>query len=181
MYRKIVPLFLVLLTGCGQNSIQLNPSDNDFVRENNSLFTLRNIQSGFMLYNGLDQQGRETTGWEVVEVDTPLEAQVTDQSGWIMFRNPGTDQCLGTPDGRVLMKIKCNSSGNKAIFSLIPSTTGAVQIKSVAYGQCITDSKNSGLSFPLGKCIADAGKPYEVVPQMNLWMLNPPNLKSPVS
>ncbi|ECO4849921.1 TPA: toxin [Salmonella enterica] len=181
MYKKIALLLIVSLTGCGTHIAEKKSSDNEFEKENNSLFTFRNIQSGFMIYNALDQQGRETTGWEVVEVDTPLEAQVTDQSGWVIIRNPKTDQCLGTPDGRVLLKLKCDSAGNKAIFTFIPSTTGAVQIKSVPYARCITDSKDSGLSFPLGKCIADAGKPYEVVPQMNLWMLNPPNVRSPVT
>ncbi|EAP9511413.1 hypothetical protein AABH71_005314, partial [Salmonella enterica] len=48
------------------------------------------------------------------------------------------------------------------IFTFIPSTTGAVQIKSVPYARCITDSKDSGLSFPLGKCfgIVQTGHPF---------------------
>ncbi|HFW5421927.1 TPA: toxin [Salmonella enterica subsp. enterica serovar Wandsworth] len=179
--NKILMLWiLVVISGCANNTLQPNSGGDNLDKENNSLFTFRNIQSGFMLYNALDQKGRETTGWAVEEVDTPLEAQLTEQSGWIIIRNPGTEQCLGTPDGRVLMKMKCTAAGNKTIFSFIPSTTGAVQIKSVPYGTCVSDSKDSGLSFPLKKCIADPSKPYEIVPQMNLWMLNPPNLKSPV-
>ncbi|EBP3056818.1 TPA: toxin [Salmonella enterica subsp. enterica serovar Reading] len=180
MNKILIMCTLAVLSGCAHNSLQSGSGGDDSGKENNSLFTFRNIQSGFMLYNALDQKGRETTGWAVEEVDTPLEAQLTDQSGWIIIRNPGTDQCLGSPDGRVLMKMKCTVAGNKTMFSFIPSTTGAVQIKSVPYGTCVSDSKDNGLTFPLGKCIADPGKPYEVVPQMNLWMLNPPNLKSPV-
>ncbi|HDI8501642.1 TPA: toxin, partial [Escherichia coli] len=42
------------------------------------------------------------------------------------------------------------------------------------------DSKNSGLSFETGKCIADLKKPFEVVPQSHLWMLNPLNTESPI-
>ncbi|MCM5187244.1 cytolethal distending toxin type V subunit CdtC, partial [Escherichia coli] len=58
--------------------------------------------------------------------------------------------------------------------------TGAVQIKSVLSGLCFLDSKNSGLSFETGKCIADFKKPFEVVPQSHLWMLNPLNTESPI-
>ncbi|EHN2064680.1 toxin, partial [Salmonella enterica subsp. enterica serovar 4,5,12:b:-] len=62
----------------------------------------------------------------------------------------------------------------------IPSTTGAVQIKIVFSGLCVLDSKNSGLSFETGNCIADLKRPFEVVPQSHLWMLNPLNTESPV-
>ncbi|EOD1531130.1 toxin, partial [Escherichia coli] len=30
------------------------------------------------------------------------------------------------------------------------------------------------------KCIADFKKPFEVVPQSHLWMLNPLNTESPI-
>lgn len=180
MQRLVLFFLIVILSGCSNNNMLLLSSNDDLGQENTSLFTLRNIQSGFMLYNGLDQQGRETLGWSLVEVETPIEASLVDQSGWIMFQSPGTNQCLGSPDGRVLIKMPCNSSGNKTIFTLITSTTGAVQIKSIPSGMCILDSSNSGLSFPLGKCINDIQKLYEVIPQRNLWMLNPPNLESPV-
>ncbi|EED1372246.1 toxin [Escherichia coli] len=180
MKRLIIIVTILLIAGCSSSQEADNNLIDELGKENNSLFTFRNIQSGLMLYNKLDQHGRETTGWEVVPVKTPAEALVTDQSGWIMIRTPNTDQCLGTPDGRNLLKMQCNPTDNKTLFSLIPSTTGAVQIKSVLSGLCFLDSKNSGLNFETGKCIADFKKPFEIVPQSHLWMLNPLNTESSV-
>ncbi|EBD0958123.1 toxin [Salmonella enterica] len=179
--KKLAIIFTALLiAGCSSLSDTGNNQTDELGKENNSLFTFRNIQSGLMLHNGLDQHGRETTGWEVVPVNTPVESLFTDQSGWVMIRTPNTDQCLGTPDGRNLLKMDCNPANKKTLFSFIPSTTGAVQIKIVFSGLCVLDSKNSGLSFETGNCIADLKRPFEVVPQSHLWMLNPLNTESPV-
>lgn len=180
MKRLAIIFTMLLIAGCSSSQEVANNQIDELGKENNSLFTFRNIQSGLMIHNGLDLHGRETIGWEIVPVKTPEEALVTDQSGWIMIRTPNTDQCLGTPDGRNLLKMTCNPTDKKTLFSLIPSTTGAVQIKSVLSGLCFLDSKNSGLSFETGKCIADFKKPFEVVPQNHLWMLNPLNTESPV-
>ncbi|EPT7718410.1 toxin [Escherichia coli] len=181
MKNLVIIFTMLLIAGCSssQNVINNNQID-ELGKENNSLFTFRNIQSGLMLHNRQDQYGRETTGWEVVPVRTPAEALVIDQSGWVMIRTPNTDQCLGTPDGRNLLKMSCDPTDKKTLFSFIPSTTGAVQIKSVLSGSCLLDSRNSGLSFETGECIADFKKPFEVVPQSHLWMLNPLNTESTV-
>lgn len=176
----LIVFYVFLITGCTSSMDIRNAPADELGKENNSLFTFRNIQSGLMLHNKLDQHGRETIGWEIVPVKTPSEALVIDQSGWIMIRTPNTDQCLGTPDGINLLKMTCNPADKKILFTLIPSTTGAVQIKSVLSGLCFIDSKNSGLSFETGKCIADIKKTFEVVPQGHLWMLNPLNTASPV-
>lgn len=172
---------ILWMTGCSAPSTSFIEQDfDDLGKENSSLFTFRNVQSGYMIHNGLDQKGRETIGWEVVPVKTPVEALVKDQSGWVMIRTPNTDQCLGTPDGKNLLKMNCDPMNKKTLFSFIPSTTGAVQIKILLSELCILDSVNSGLSFNVGKCVDDFTKPYEVVPQRNLWMLNPLNVESPV-
>nr|AEM17343.1 CdtC [Providencia alcalifaciens] len=181
MKRLAIIFTVLLMAGCSSSQEAVNNLiDEELGKENNSLFTFRNIQSGQMLHNSLDLHGKETTGWKVVPLKTPAEALVTDQSGWIMIRTPNTDQCLGTPDGRNLLKMTCNPTDKKTLFSFIPSTTGAVQIKSVLSERCFLDSKNSGLSFETGECIADIKKPFEVVPQSHLWMLNPLNTESPV-
>lgn len=179
--KKITLLITtLLLNGCTSESNLIKKTSNELGNENNALFTIRNIQSGYMINNTLNQQGRETKGWEIIPVRTPEELLITDQSGWIMIRNPGTDQCLGTPDGYNLIKMDCNTPEKMTLFSFIPSTTGAVQIKIIYSGFCLTDSLNGGLSFETGKCIADLTKPSEIIPQRNLWMLNPQNTPSPV-
>ncbi|AOV97669.1 hypothetical protein A9798_12395 [Edwardsiella hoshinae] len=169
-------LLLNLLSGCSssEKKVQLGAFEtgaNSPAGENNSLFSLTNIQSGFMINSVLDQSGREISAWRMTQQETPVEVLVTSPSGWVQFNDPLTNQCLNALSGRSLAKGSCD--GKASLFILIPSTTGAVQIQSVVSGMCIVDKENEAF-FKFGKCVADFTQPQLIVPEKNLWMLNPP-------
>ncbi|EDQ1985366.1 toxin [Salmonella enterica] len=180
MKKNIIMLFFFtsILTGCGssvnnERLVSLNPGEDISGAENGSLFSIRNIQSGFMITNILDQQGREQSGWELIQQETPIEVLATTPGGWIQFHDPITRQCLNAINGVALTKGTCDLKNRASLFVLIPSTTGAVQIQSVHSKTCIIDQDNTD-HFLFGRCVADIQNPQQVVPEKNLWMLNPP-------
>ncbi len=179
--RRVFFLTIILaLTGCtGSQNVYLETLDN-FENENTSLFTIRNIQSGFMIINIPDQHGREIGNWQVVPINTPVDVLVNDPSGWIQFKDPSSNQCLSVLNGRSLSKSECNYKNKETLFVLIPSTSRAVQIKSVSSQKCITDKGNDSF-FHLENCVADFNRPNLVIPTKNLWMLNPPISSSMVA
>lgn len=178
--KKIIFALICIInitSGCSSSnnsaSTFLNSESDLYGEENSSLFSLRNIQSGFMIYNILDQKGREQSGWKLIPQETPIEVLATTPGGWIQFKDPVTQQCLNARGGRALSKGTCDIRDKESLFILIPSTTGAVQIQSVYSGDCILDKNNTD-SFLFGKCISDLQQPQLIVPEKNLWMLNPP-------
>ncbi|EEX7165556.1 cytolethal distending toxin type III subunit CdtC, partial [Escherichia coli] len=70
MKRLIIIVTMLLIAGCSSSQEAVNNQIDELGKENNSLFTFRNLQSGLMLHNRLDLHGREITGWEVVPVKT---------------------------------------------------------------------------------------------------------------
>ncbi|EKC2495426.1 toxin [Salmonella enterica] len=173
----IVFFFLFsILSGCSSSEESEQPgasnaNSDSITPENGSLFSLRNIQSGFMIPSVLNQEGREISGWRLIQQPTPAEALVHSPSGWVQFNDPLTERCMIAASGLNLVKGACNT--RESLFILIPSTTGAVQIKSVVSGKCILDQEDGDV-FKFGECIADIQKPQLIVPERNLWMLNPP-------
>ncbi|SUG15045.1 Cytolethal distending toxin A/C family [Salmonella enterica subsp. arizonae] len=96
-----------------------------------------------MITNILDQQGREQSGWELIQQETPIEVLATTPGGWIQFRDPITRQCLNAINGVALTKGTCDLKNRESLFVLIPSTTGAVQIQSVNSKTCVIDQDNT--------------------------------------
>lgn len=66
MKRLAIIFTMLLIAGCSSSQEAANNQIDELGKENNSLFTFRNIQSGLMIHNGLDLHGRETIGWEVM-------------------------------------------------------------------------------------------------------------------
>lgn len=180
MKKKLIILIstISLLAGCSTTGN--NEHSDAFNTENGSLFSVRNVQSGFMISNVLDQQGYELRGWQLIPQITPFEVLAQSPSGWVQFKDPGSDYCLVAQAGRSLSKSICNVKNKETLFILIPSTTGAVQIQSVASGTCIIDKEDSD-NFKFSKCIADVRRPDLVIPEKNLWMLNPPVIASSIA
>ncbi|EBX7469999.1 toxin [Salmonella enterica subsp. enterica] len=173
---------MMIISGCSSTnnnqSVFVSSGSDLSDTENGSLFSIRNIQSGFMIENILDQKGQEQSGWQLIQQETPAEVLAITPGGWVQFKDPVTQQCLNAPGGMALSKGTCDIKNKESLFILIPSTTGAVQIKSVYTGNCILDKNNTD-HFTFGKCIADFRQPQLIVPPKNLWMLNPPVTPSP--
>ncbi|WP_160171666.1 RICIN domain-containing protein [Vibrio cholerae] len=156
-------------------------NNQNFSGENNARFGLRNLQSGLAIVNVPDERSRDIVGWDLISIDVPEQDTSKYPGGWVAFNVPGTDKCLALLNSNSLGRAPCDSSGNIAVFTLIPSTTGAVQIKSVRFGTCIQDVEPGTDKFTMGKCIEDPSNPMEIVPERSLWMLNPPSSESTVT
>ncbi|HHR4052556.1 TPA: toxin [Salmonella enterica] len=177
--KLVIIIFLInILAGCVTSAS--NELNGVFDSENGSLFSIRNIQSGFMIPNTLDQHGRELKGWQLVPKVTPVEVLVNFPGGWVQFKDPFSSNCLAAQRSLAINKSTCDINNKDTLFILIPSTTGAVQIQSVSSGLCIID-KGSNDNFQFGKCIADFQHPDLIIPEKNLWMLNPPVTASSVA
>ncbi|EIK1318295.1 toxin, partial [Salmonella enterica] len=97
-FSIIIICVINLVSGCSATGT--NETSNAFDTENGSLFSIRNVQSGFMIPNVLDQQGQELRGWEVVPQVTPVEILAQSPSGWVQFKDPGSTNCLVAQSGR---------------------------------------------------------------------------------
>lgn len=183
LHILLISVTVCLLVGCAQsfsNEHLLSEDADALSEENGSSFSLRNVQSGSIIPTALNQQGRETSSWQLVPIKTPADILAQDPSGWIQFKYPNSSICLSALGGRALSKSECDINDKETLFILIPSTTRSVQIKSVSSKKCITDQGNDDF-FHFEECIADFNKPFLVIPTKNLWMLNPPVTSSPVA
>lgn len=182
LIKTIIVAFFITSCSSAQKNLNVKSNGNRaFIEENNSRFSLRNIQSGQVIINISDQQGRELVGWELFSVSVPDREASKYPGGWVEFSVPSSDRCLALVNSTTLDKAPCGASGNITVFTLIPSTTGAVQIKSVGFGTCIQDVDLGTDHFTMGRCIEDVSNPTETVPERSLWMLNPPSNESPLT
>ncbi|EAO6410083.1 toxin [Salmonella enterica] len=181
---KYISWFIVLLSfsivSCGSPEKGLLTHEEPFSAENGSLFSIRNVQSGSFIENQLDQFGRELANWQIVPQVTPASILATNPSGWVQIKDPESSQCLSAQGGESLGKVICNIRNKDTLFILIPSTTGAVQIKAFGSGKCLAD-KTTGSNFIFDNCVADVNRPFVPVPEKKLWMLNPPLTESSVA
>ncbi|HBZ9867804.1 TPA: toxin [Salmonella enterica subsp. houtenae] len=141
---------------------------------------MRNVQSGYIINNVVDQSGREMNNWQLVPQVTPSDVLAVSPGGWVQFKDPMSFSCLTDQGGRSVSKGSCDIKNQSSLFILIPSTTGAVQIMSFTSGKCLVD-KAEGAGFIFGECVADVSRPFLTVPEKNLWMLNPPVTASSVA
>ncbi|KMZ13471.1 Cytolethal distending toxin subunit A [Candidatus Burkholderia humilis] len=89
----------------------------------------------------------------------------------LTFKNRKTNYCMVAYDGRGLTHNTCNG-GNNQKFSLWPTASGAVQIKSISLGKCIKiGSKSNEWAFKVE--FTDCTESGSVVDTRQLWILGP--------
>ncbi|EDW1489082.1 hypothetical protein PH97_004742 [Salmonella enterica subsp. enterica] len=142
--------------------------------------TVRGVFTGFVFKNNLPAGKEESVRYDLVEVNDPDFPLSQYPYGIVQFRERGGrggDLCaLSGKDKDKIIMFFCSPGGDKSYvetyFSLIPTNTGAVLIKNIATGKCMSaDSVDIG--FPnLEKCMLSPSQSGEIYRQ--LWFLAPP-------
>ncbi|ECV2982733.1 hypothetical protein F2368_15045 [Salmonella enterica] len=137
--------------------------------------TVRGVFTGFVMRNNIFQDRDESIRYDLVEVSDPAFPLSQYPYGTVQFREPrgfkAGDFCAQPIDDKITTGF-CSLGGVNLVrtyFSLIPTNTGAVLIKNIATGKCLS-SDSGEKDFPvLEKCI--------LVPSDNiykqLWFLAP--------
>ncbi|EAA9297765.1 hypothetical protein ADQ49_25855 [Salmonella enterica subsp. enterica] len=138
--------------------------------------TIRGVFTGFVFMNNVSIEDRdESVRYDLVEVNDPLYPLSKYPYGIVQFREPRgfriSDFCLQPMDGKITTYL-CSLRGVNLVdtyFSLIPTNTGAVLIKNISTGDCLS-SDSEGKGFPtLDKCLLMPSD--EIYKQ--LWFLAP--------
>ncbi|HCL5312893.1 TPA: hypothetical protein N2G38_005304 [Salmonella enterica] len=150
--------------------------------------TVRGLFTGFVFMNNVSIEDRDASvRYDLVEVNDPSYPLSQYPYGIVQFREPRGfrvgDFCAQPMDGKVTTYL-CSQRGENFVgtyFSLIPTNTGAVLIKNIATGKCMSaDSVDIG--FPsLEKCMLSPSQSGEIYRQ--LWFLAPafsPSSMSPL-
>lgn len=140
--------------------------------------TVRGVFTGFIFRNNVFIDIRdESVRYDLVEVSDPAFPLSRYPYGIVQFREPrgfrASDFCAQPMEGKITTFF-CSLRGVNLVgtyFSLIPTNTGAVLIKNIATGECLSsDSEETG--FPiLEKCKMAPSQSNEVYKQ--LWFLGP--------
>lgn len=89
----------------------------------------------------------------------------------LTFKNRSTNNCMVAYSGSGLTHNTCNGGDNQK-FSLWPTASGAVQIKSISQGKCIQiGTKSNEWAFKVE--FANCTGPGSVVDTRQLWVLGP--------
>ncbi|EJK6210057.1 hypothetical protein MX582_002664 [Salmonella enterica] len=139
--------------------------------------TIRGVFTGFVMRNNVFQDRDESVHYDLVEVSDPAFPLSQYPYGIVQFREPGGfkvgDFCAQPIDDKITTDF-CSLRGVNLVrtyFSLIPTNTGAVLIKNIATGGCLS-SDIEGKGFPvLKKCILPPLQSDEIYKQ--LWFLAP--------
>ncbi|EKK3319940.1 hypothetical protein PMI54_005321 [Salmonella enterica] len=138
--------------------------------------TVRGVFTGFVFRNNVSVEERdESVRYDLVEVSDPDFPLSQYPYGIVQFREPrgfkANDFCAQPMDRKITTYL-CSLRGVNLVgtyFSLIPTNTGAVLIKSIATGECLS-ADNGGTGFPvMKKCVlSQSDKLYK-----QLWFLAP--------
>ncbi|EJM5006320.1 hypothetical protein R4O66_004362 [Salmonella enterica] len=139
--------------------------------------TVRGVFTGFVMRNNVFQDRDESVRYDLVEVNDPAFPLSQYPYGIVQFREPrgfkASDFCAQPIDDKITTGF-CSLRGMNLVrtyFSLIPTNTGAVLIKNIATGDCLS-SDDGGKGFPiLDKCILMPSQSDEIYKQ--LWFLAP--------
>lgn len=139
--------------------------------------TVRGVFTGFVMRNNIFQDKDESVSYDLVEVSDPAFPLSQYPYGIVQFREPKGfkigDFCVQPIDDKITTDL-CSLRGVNLVrtyFSLIPTNTGAVLIKNVATGDCLT-ADTGGKDFPLlKKCMLMSSQSDEIYKQ--LWFLAP--------
>ncbi|ECE0793340.1 hypothetical protein ACQSFC_17655 [Salmonella enterica] len=167
IFYVILSFFIFPSLSFAENEISYTPS-----------VTVRGVFTGFVFENNLPIGGRgESLRYDLVEVSDPDFPLSQYPYGIVQFRKKGGrggDICAQSEKGKIIVFF-CSSGGDKSFsetyFSLIPTNTGAVLIKNIVTGKCL--SADSGdIGFPeLEQCMLDQPQSGEIYKQ--LWFLAP--------
>lgn len=149
--------------------------------------TVRGVFTGFLMKNNIFPGKDESARYDLVEVSDPAFPLSQYPNGIVQFREPrgfrASDFCAQPMDGKITTYL-CSLRGENLVgtyFSLIPTNTGAVLIKNIATGDCLS-SDGGGIGFPfLETCILTPSQADEIYKQ--LWFLAPafsPSSMSPL-
>ncbi len=140
--------------------------------------TVRGVFTGFVMRNNVSIEERdESVRYDLVEISDPSFPLSQYPYGIVQFREPRgfktSDFCAQPIDNKITTGF-CSLRGVNLVrtyFSLIPTNTGAVLIKNIATGDCLS-SDREGEGFPvLKKCIQVPLQSDEIYKQ--LWFLAP--------
>lgn len=139
--------------------------------------TVRGVFTGFVMRNNVFQNRDESVRYDLVEVSDPAFPSSQYPYGITQFREPrgfkAGDFCAQPIDNKITTDF-CSLRGVNLVrtyFSLIPTNTGAVLIKNIATGDCLS-SDSGGVGFPvLEKCMLMSSQSDEIYKQ--LWFLAP--------
>ncbi|EBR9314719.1 hypothetical protein NAK90_005714 [Salmonella enterica] len=140
--------------------------------------TVRGVFTSFIFRNNiLPQERDESVRYDLLEVRDPAFPLSRYPYGIVQLREPrgfrANDFCA-QPDGHKITTYLCSLRGVNLVetyFSLIPTNTGAILIKNIATGKCLS-SDVGGVGFPvLEKCILTPSPSDNIYRQ--LWFLAP--------
>ncbi|EAA5438691.1 hypothetical protein QAA19_003458 [Salmonella enterica] len=140
--------------------------------------TVRGVFTGFVMRNNVSiGEKDESVHYDLVEVSDPSFPLSQYPYGIVQFREPrgfrASDFCVQPMDGKITTYL-CSLRGANLVgtyFSLIPTNTGAVLIKNISTGNCLT-SDGGGIEFPvLEKCMLMSSQSDKIYKQ--LWFLAP--------
>ncbi|ENP2200616.1 hypothetical protein ACDA27_004583 [Salmonella enterica] len=140
--------------------------------------TIRGVFSGFVIKNNVSIEERdESVHFDLVEVSDPFFPLSQYPHGIVQFREPrgfrAIDFCMQPIDGKITTYFCSLSDENlvETYFSLIPTNTGAVLIKNISTGNCLS-SDGGGIGFPVQeKCMLMSSQSDKIYKQ--LWFLAP--------
>lgn len=172
---------ILTLSGCSKTGNLGKVSDigGESVVDPVVMNTVRNMGTGGIIPNPFGLIDLDNM-WSIHEVKTSDLDLIKNPSGFIQFKSPNnTEGCLGSRNEKLITG-NCTTLGKDSFFTLIPSTTGAVQIKSVPSQKCIVRGQ-SIIDFHMGGCVEDLQRTYLIVPTGNLWVIGSPVAPAKIS
>lgn len=168
-------IFSLCISGCNNNSnisLMNNSIKNSNEQSPSTLINIRNVQTGGIIIN-LQGEDFNRNNWALREVHVPGLDLVHNPSGFVQFLNPDGNECLSVSGQHISVTDNCSPNNKSSLFTMIPSTSGAVQIKSISSNLCITNGIGI-IDFRLGPCVDNLATPSKVIDTGRLWMINPP-------
>ncbi|EOE6289338.1 hypothetical protein ACOJMV_003571 [Salmonella enterica] len=140
--------------------------------------TLRSVFTGFVMKNNIFHNRDESIRYDLVEVNDHAYHSSQYPYGIVQLREPrgfrSGDFCAQPVNGKISTYL-CSLRGINLVgtyFTIIPTTTGAVLIKNISTGFCLSSPEDGGIGFPiLEKCILMSSQSDEIYRQ--LWFLAP--------
>lgn len=140
----------------------------------NQSVSIRTMSTGESLYAG---GGVAELSWNLVEVMLPGYLTRKFPFGAVQFRHISKDDKCLMSNGFWLSVGECSAvrfGDHRTLFSLLPTSSGALQIQSIATEGCLvveSNGKKIAQSIRLQPCFTNAHAPIDL---RWLWVLTPP-------
>lgn len=177
MLLRIVGMLLVVLFGI----VGVACSSKKPLPITSTTTSIRTMSTGELLYAGnkLDE-----TNWDMVEVLLPGYLSKKFPFGAVQFRHTtNKDKCLMS-NGFWMALGDCSlvdSGDYRTLFSLLPTSSGALQIQSIASDGCLvveSSGKKIAQSLRIKPCFSDRQSTIDL---RWLWILTPPIIDAKLS